>query len=80
MRQHWPDVAAHEGVCRTRLFIWRVRHPGQAADHDAFPCTCAKPGPWLLHEVDHPAWCVLGDTPHPWHDCTITAMVPTEGP
>lgn len=78
VRQHWPEVDKHEDLCRVLMFRWRLAHPAQANDHERFPCSCVEPTPWTLREIAHPAWCVLGNEPHPWHQCTITRMVPVD--
>lgn len=78
MRQIWPDAEAHDDLCRVLMFRWRLNNPSRATDVAAFPCTCEPPRPWATHEIDHPGWCVLGDERHPWHECTVTRMVPVE--
>lgn len=78
MLQEWPNAEAHEDLCRALMFRWRLAFPNLANDVAAFPCSCEERKPYVIHVIEHPAWCVLGDEPHPWHQCTIVRMVPAE--
>lgn len=78
MRQTWPHVEEHTDLCRVLVFRWRFGHRARANAVETWPCWCDPRRDWTTHEIDHPGWCVLGDEPHPWHECTVTRMVPVK--